>query len=314
MLNISLGEAAALGTAITWAFSCQFHAAAGTYLGATGVALMRMFYSLTIMVLICLAMQSPVVFDMDIIGLLIISALAGVAICDTTFYKATLIIGPRLAALVQSMSSCFTATLGYIIFGERIGLQGALGIGIAVFGVFFVLAEGGRITIVPGKELTKEDLIQGCTFGIVSALMLSISFICLKEAIQRGSTPEWAGVVRVTFGMLFLAGFAFSRGILGEIMVKFRNTPKAWWLLMIGGLCGTLGIWLSGVAMQNTEAGVAATLIAMEPIFIIPVNSVWDKRLPSFRAVIGTIIAFIGIAIMIARDTAAATPELISAL
>ncbi len=301
MIIISAGEIAALATATVWAVSCQLHASATRILGVPGVTLLRLPYGIALLGVMCLIMGVPAVFDPQIIMFLLCSAFFGVALCDTSFYRAVQIIGPRLGTLLQSMSACITAILGYLVLGEQIGVIGALGIGVAVFGVFFVLADGGNLTVTYKGQLSARELLAGAGMALFSALTLAISFILLKQAMLLGSSALWAAFLRLIFGGVMLLVFYSSRGWLHNIWSTFATSKRSWLYLGIGGLFSNFGIWMSGVAVQNTEAGIAATIIALEPVIIIPINAAFEKRMPSARAIAGTIIAFGGIAILFMR-------------
>lgn len=296
-----LGESAALVTAVVWAASSQFHGTATKYLGVGGVTLLRIPYNLLLLTALFALLRPANVFDSEIAVYLVLSAFFGVALCDTSFYKAVHMIGPRLGCLVQSLSACTTALLGYLMLGESIGLVGSLGIGVAIFGVFFVLAEGGGITLTHRGETESRELFQGAALAFFSAVMLSLSMIFLKEALLRGSTPLFASIVRLIAGGAMLLAFYGYRGWLKKIWVTAKNTPASWKYMLIGGIFGTTGIWSSAVAMGNTAAGVAATIISLEPVMIIPINAFYEGKKPSMRAIFGTIIAFCGVAILIMR-------------
>jgi len=63
-----------------------------------------------------------------------------------------------------------------------------------------------------------------------------------------------------------------------------------------------VGVWLSLVAIGATKTGIAATLIGLEPIFIIPVAAMVERRWPTPRAIAGAGIAFVGTALLCLRD------------
>lgn len=296
-----LGETAAFLTALAWALSSQFHASATRMIGVPSVTLMRVPYNIALLLCVFFLVRPANVVNGEIIFYLALSAFFGIALCDTTFYKAINIIGPRLACLVQSLSACITAVLGYLILGETIGLVGALGIGVAIFGVFFVLAEGGNLTVTHQGTASRKELLHGAGMAFFSAIMLALSMIFLKEALLRGTSPLFAAIMRLVFGGFTLFIFYGARRNLKNVWGNFINTPASWKFMLIGGFFGTSGIWMSGVAMGNTEAGVAATIIALEPILIVPINAVYEKKTPSHRAILGTLIAFIGIAVLIMR-------------
>jgi drug/metabolite transporter (DMT)-like permease len=59
-----------------------------------------------------------------------------------------------------------------------------------------------------------------------------------------------------------------------------------------------LGVWLSLVAVQHTYVGIASTLMALPPIILIPLSHWVLKEKITLGAVIGTIIAIAGVAIL----------------
>lgn len=59
-----------------------------------------------------------------------------------------------------------------------------------------------------------------------------------------------------------------------------------------------IGVYLSLVAFQFTEVGIASTLIAMLPIFLLPISHFYFKEHITARAILGTIIAIAGVAIL----------------
>lgn len=295
-----IGEIAALITAICWSFSSQFNGTATRYVSVPTVTLLRIPYNFVLIGLVYVAVRPTGILNLEIIFYLLASAIFGVAICDTTFYKAVSILGPRLGCLVQSTSSCMTALLAYLFFGEIIGLYGALGIGIALFGVFFVMADGGNIAVMPSGGGRKE-LIRGTGIALISAITFALNLLCAKQAMLLGASPLGASLVRLCFGGAILLLFCCWRGWLGGIWGGFVNSRMAWKYMLIGGFFTALGIWMASEAMKYAEAGVAATIMALEPVLIIPINSVIEKRKPNARAIIGTIIAFCGITILIMR-------------
>lgn len=70
------------------------------------------------------------------------------------------------------------------------------------------------------------------------------------------------------------------------------------WVLMGVALGPVLGVWCSMVGVDETEAGVAATLMAMSPVLVLPL-AVWlEKERVSWRAVLGAVIAVGGVVIL----------------
>jgi drug/metabolite transporter (DMT)-like permease len=56
-----------------------------------------------------------------------------------------------------------------------------------------------------------------------------------------------------------------------------------------------LGVWLSLIAIQRTEVGVASTLMGLSPIFLLPIGYLVFSERFGWRAVSGTMIAMVGV-------------------
>jgi drug/metabolite transporter (DMT)-like permease len=59
-----------------------------------------------------------------------------------------------------------------------------------------------------------------------------------------------------------------------------------------------LGVWLSLVAIQNTSVAVASTLMSLAPIILLPVGKLIFKERIGWRAIVGTVVAVSGVAML----------------
>jgi len=59
-----------------------------------------------------------------------------------------------------------------------------------------------------------------------------------------------------------------------------------------------LAIWLQQTALKFTAAGIAQTLAATSPLFVLPI-AVWLGELVTVRAVLGVLVAIAGIALVL---------------
>jgi drug/metabolite transporter (DMT)-like permease len=57
-------------------------------------------------------------------------------------------------------------------------------------------------------------------------------------------------------------------------------------------------VWLSLVAVQFSHIGIAATLMALPPVILIPISHWVFKEKITFRSVVGTVIAVAGVALI----------------
>src|SRR5262245_4166379 len=62
------------------------------------------------------------------VGLLAASSFCGICIASTTYFAAIYAVGPRITALLFSLTSPFALALGYLVLGETIAAHQALGV------------------------------------------------------------------------------------------------------------------------------------------------------------------------------------------
>ena len=132
-----------------------------------------------------------------------------------------------------------------------------------------------------------------------------------------GSVGPWsATLVRMLFGgigatvlfVLFLAGWFADKSPAHE--------PESRSRLSGGGsspasdrcnLRPVLGVWLGLVSIERIDAGVAATLMSLSPIFILPVARFVEHEHIGMRAVFGAVLAVIGVAVLV-MSTGSSSP------
>ncbi|MDR3074071.1 MAG: DMT family transporter, partial [Deltaproteobacteria bacterium] len=236
MHAMGLGEIAALTTAVSWAGSIHIHTLASRILGGVNVTIARIPLYVTALGLTVLLTGAQTNMPAGALVFMLLSALTGVAVCDPLVYSAAVILGPRIASLVQSLSACLTAILGYLFLGEYINLTGWIGILLASAGVAFVLMEGG---LKPGADLSglsHAQLIKGMVCAFLSALTLALSFLTIKQALLLGMDPVWASFVRMGLGGIMLWCIMLFRGKLFAVLREAWTSWRIMRLLIVGAL------------------------------------------------------------------------------
>ena len=296
MLSFGLGEVAALITSLSWAGSNYIHTAIGLRIGGPGVTMARAPLYVAATALVALFSGVPFSMPEGTYFFLAISGIFGVALCDSFLYAGSVLVGSRLAVLMQSLSACLTAILGYLFLNEPMNAMCAMGILTATFGVAFVLMEGGLQTGT--IAITRAQFTRGIVLTFLSALFLAISFMLLKRALAFGIHPVWAVCVRMSTGLACLWIVTLVLGKLLPVLKTAWTNASIVKLMLFGATVATIGNCLSAFAMKHTDTGIAATLIGLQPIMVMFIITAVDKKLPSLRAVVGTLIAFSG-AVMI---------------
>ncbi|MCC8193858.1 MAG: DMT family transporter [Deltaproteobacteria bacterium] len=296
-----LGEAAALTTAASWAGSCQLHTVAGRMVGAVTLVVARFPLFAAATALVVLLTGTSTALTLESFVCIMISGALGVGISDPFLYSASITIGPRLATLLLSLSACITALLGNVFLGEHINLMGWIGILVATSGVAFVLIEGGIHHGADFSGLTNTQVAIGVGKGLMAAACLASSLLFLKQALLLGIEPFWGSFLRICAGGGVVWMLALARGRLFRIMREVWTSWPVMRVLLAGCAVSTVGNCLAPVAVKFTYAGIAATLIGLQPIMIIIITTVVERKRPSGQAIIGTLIAFGGTALIFLR-------------
>jgi drug/metabolite transporter (DMT)-like permease len=291
-----VGELAALATAVSWTATALFFESASRRIGSLAVNLIRLVMALALFTLYGLLFRGaalPLDADERTWGVLSLSGLVGFTLGDLCLFRAYVLIGARLSSLAMSLAPPLVACLSFVALGERLSVGHLVGMGITLAGVAWVVTER-----VPGadeehgrRRLAGLALAFGGALGQAGGLVLSKS--------GMGSYDAFAAThIRVISGTL---GFA----------VLF--TLAGWWTRALKGLADRaamartaagaffgpfLGVGLSLVAVQRTQAAVAATIMALTPVLIVPVVRFTRREQVSPRALLGALVAFAGVVIL----------------
>ena len=298
--NTELGVLYALGTAFSWATAGIIHTAIARRVGVQGVMLLRQPVAFAALGAACLICGIPLLTSPHFLLLAALSGISGILIGDACLYAGALRIGLRPAQVCLSLSSSFTAIIGAIFLGERIGIQGAVGIAVATGGVGLVVAsERGDAHNPPARGPARTRGIALCLF---SALMLATGMIFSKQALSEGMNELSLALYRNGVSMIGIILVAALRGAFRPVFSGMAKQPEVAGLVPLGCLFGPAGgIWLSCVAIKLLPASVAAMLIGLEPIALLIIMGVMERRMPRRDSILGAIVACTGAAILVTR-------------
>jgi drug/metabolite transporter (DMT)-like permease len=240
---------------------------------------------------------------------LTLSGLIGLVLGDSWGFKALVMIGPRLTTLLRATTPIMTTIIAWFMLGERLKPIDLIGIALTVGGVAWVITERQFIP-QNGRELEAGhpdagSLFKGVLLGLGAAAGQAIGLVMSKHAMLDFETTLDAmpsSFVRMVASMLMIWTFTGLRGRLPDTLRAFRNRPAM--LFSLGGaITGPfLAVTLSLVAIKYVETGIAATLSSMAPILVIPLVVIIYKEKVSPRAIVGAIVAFLGVALLFVGD------------
>ena len=267
------GQLAALGTAGCWVASSLAFDQATRRIGSLTVNILRLAIAAVLLIVLCSVIRG-LPFPSDASprawGILGLSGLLGFTFGDYCLFRSYLYLGPRLSSVMMALAPPLTALLGWIVLGETLSGRALLGMGLTVAGVSWAILEGHR----PAKSAPADDLhprhpLIGVALGACGALGQASGLVLSK--LGMGSYDPFAATqVRVLAGA---AGYVVILSVLGwwpRVARSFSDRP-AMTATAVGAFFGPfLGVSLSLIAVQRTLTGIAASLMALTPILIIP--------------------------------------------
>jgi len=293
-----LGELSALFTACLWSGSALVFTAATRRVGSFQVNISRLilgalYLLLTVAVFGLDTRLSPTQFLN-----LAISGLVGLTIGDTFLFKAFQEIGARVSMLIMSLAPAFAAMLAYVILGEGLTLLALAGMGITLSGIAIVVLERS-----PGRTDLTHLTAPGVLYALIGAIGQGAGLVFAKMAFREAELDSFvATTVRILASLVPLLPLAIITGRYGNPIRAFAADPAAFRLTVLGSLLGPfLGISFSLVATKYTDVGVAATIMAIVPILMLPLVRIIYREHLTPRAVAGAFVAVAGVAVLFLR-------------
>jgi drug/metabolite transporter (DMT)-like permease len=223
-----------------------------------------------------------------------LSGIIGLALGDAFLFQAYVHIGARLTTVIMALDPVFSALIAWIWLGEKLTPVEIIGILVTVFGVGWVVMEqrNGQ------SSHTRKDLILGILCGIGAVLGQAIGFVLSKKGLANNFSPLSGVLMRIIVASSVMWILALFSGQMKETVKGFTESTARNNILAGSVLGPCLGVWLSMVAVQLIPVGIASTIMATRPILMLPLSKIIYKENISMRAIIGTVIALIGVSVI----------------
>jgi drug/metabolite transporter (DMT)-like permease len=295
------GEVAALLTAIFWTITALAFEASSKRVGSMTVNLFRLivgFVFLSIFTWIYRGLLLPVDATPQTWILLIISGLIGFTFGDLCLFQAFVVVGARISMLLMALAPPMTALIGWVVLGETMNIKSWIGMVLTIVGIAIVVLERENHNEKTGatRKVKFNYPLWGILLGLGGALGQAAGLVISKYAM-KGYNAFASAQIRVIAG---IAGFIILFTIYGHWKNAFRSLAdkKAMSQLSLGAFFGPfLGVSFSLLSVQLTSTGIAATIMAMVPILIIPPSVILFREKVNFKEVIGAVLAVSGVAL-----------------
>jgi drug/metabolite transporter (DMT)-like permease len=290
-----LGEALALGAALTWSISVILFRRSEA-ISPLGLNLFKNVTGLVLLALTLLVLDIPLDAtrsSADWLRLLA-SGVLGIGLADTLIFMALRRLGPGLLAIVDTAYAPVVVVCSVLFLHEKVGASFLLGGAGVLLGV--LLASTGAPRVPAGGPSPGRGV--GIALGITGIAAMAIGVVLAKPILEKGSLPE------VTFIRL-VGGVASQLLWIGLVpsqrtaLLAFRPGP-AWRTLIPAGVLGayvSLLLWLGG--LKWADASVAAVLNQMSTVFTIVLARVVLGEVLSRRKALGAGLAVAGAVVIV---------------
>jgi drug/metabolite transporter (DMT)-like permease len=290
-----VGELAALGSALLWALASVAYGRIGQVLPPLGLNLSKGVIAIALIgITLLLRQEAPPILGPVNLGLLLLSGIIGIGVGDTLYFEALQRLGVRRTLLLkESLAPPMAAALAVVFLAELLPWVAWGGIVLTLLGVLWVISER-----TPQTQEPPGHHLQGVILGLLAALGQAVGAVLSRAALAETPIPPlWGALLRLLAGVTVLLLWGLLRR---EVRSWFKgfHSRRLWLGLCLAAFGGTyLGIWLQQVGLKYAPAGVAQTLGATSPLFVLPI-ALWLGEEIRLRAWLGAGLALAGISLL----------------
>lgn len=294
LFHNNTGEFAALLTAIFWTITSLAFETASNKIGSIAVNILRLLIGLAFLSLFTLVRRGlvfPSDADTENWIWLTLSGFVGFVFGDLFLFKSYTIIGSRFSMLVMTLVPPITAFFSFIIIGERLTLFHFLGMTLTFSGIAMAIFNRDN----KGEKFSLKLSPRGILYAFGGALGQALGLVLSKLGL-KDYDPFAATQIRIIAGIV---GYV----ALVTFFSRWRNVGRA--VRNKGGMLFTtlgaffgpfLGVSFSLIAVKYTEAGIASTIMALVPVFIIlPAVLIYREKV-TFPEIAGAVVSVGGVA------------------
>lgn len=297
MIDLNIGQVAALITAICWTLTPIAFEAAGKRVGSLSVNFIRLiiaFLLIGIFTFFTRGMFLPLDASGPTWMWLSISGVIGFVLGDLFLFEAYVLIGSRIALLIMAVVPPITALVGFFILNERLTALDLLGMFITMGGISLVILVKGS----KEKKVKLSHPIKGITYAFIGAIGQSVGTVFSK--LGMGDYNAFAAtqirIIAATVGFIVIITLRKNWSNLALALKDF----KAIKYITVGAFLGPfIGVSLSLLSVQYISTGVSSTISSISRILIIPISIIVFKEKVTAKEILGAAITIAGVALLV---------------
>lgn len=303
---MSLGVVFGLLTTLCWCFSALAFEAAGKRIGSIAVNVYRLviaFFCLALVGLITRGRPLPNDATAEHWTWLLASGFVGFFLGDLAGFRALILIGARISAVVTCTAPIFTLTAEFLLLPEsRLTAPEVLGVAITLAGVFWVVSERRTIT-GSTPEHQSVPIKTGLLLALIAAGCQGMGAVLTKTAFATTTYSAFAtGQIRILASLPFFLLLVILTGRTRQTALAL-NHKSGMLFTTLGAIGGPfLGVTFFTLSLQHGSATITQTLVSLVPILMIPLAIAFKHERITRRAVLGTLIAVFGVFLLVNAD------------
>jgi drug/metabolite transporter (DMT)-like permease len=229
---------------------------------------------------------------------LMLSGIIGLTLGDTLFFFAIRHLGAALTAAIQCLTPPLNVLIDRLVMNHSMTSIQLLGLAIVVLSVAgIVLAKAPKMLNAPHQMWA-----IGVLAAIGSAVASAIGFAITGHHVKNENIFT-CNIIRFTPSFLVMLVFVLGTQAGRDGVLFLLSRPGKLFFLAMAAVLGTLiGISLLSYAFQHATTGIVSTLSTTYPIFVLPIAAIFLKEYPKIRQVILTLLAIVGIALLMLPD------------
>ena len=285
------GKAAAFTAAFLWAITVTVLTFASRRIGAQVVNGARLVLAAILLAgLHWIFVGTPWPAGMGVAGTawLLLSGLLGFALADGLGLESFVEIGPHLGMLVQTLAPVLSAALAWVFAGQNLSWSKGGSILVTLAGIALVVAG-------PDERPSGRSRAWGLLLALGAATGQALGQFTSLKGMTTGVGPFSALVVRVAAGAVGSMVFLALRG--NPRLHTAWGNRRILALMLTGTALGPIvGGFLAMYAIAHAPLGPVSTLLAVVPIFLLPLSWAFFHEPITPRAVAGTLLTVGGAA------------------
>ena len=307
-MTAHFGEILSLCVAMIWTCTAICADEASRRIGSNTVNVIRLVlgtFFLGALLWVTIGAPWPLYADSRTWMWLALSALVGYVFGDFCLFNCYIYVGARIGQLFMTIAPLMAAIAGWIMLGEAMSWKGWIAMAITLTGIAISILSRGE-----DHHLHTSLPLIGILLGIGAGIGQGVGLVLSKIGMQYYAEAIPADATRVATMMPFAA--TMIRAIVGgtgvlppptlsrrlHMLRDATHNRKGLMFAIIVTLTGpVLGVSLSLMAVRYANAGIASTLMALSPVFILLPYAIIYKKKISLRELLGVIVSVAGVAI-----------------